>query len=73
MDIPPPKLIKISEVPRYIRIKYGPDVTRQTVYNWARLGVKGTKLKTMKVGSFIRTTKGYVDAFLSHLAQQRPL
>lgn len=74
MDNPPvPKLIKLSEVPRHIRTKHGPDITRQTVYNWTKLGVKGIKLKSVKVGTYIRTTKGWVDAFLSHLAQQRPL
>lgn len=69
----PKHLIKLCEVPRHIRIKHGPDFTRQTIYNWAKFGVKGVKLKTVQVGCFIRTTKGWVDEFLSHLSQQRSL
>jgi hypothetical protein len=69
----PKELKMLSEVPRYIRIKHGPDFTRQTIYNWAKVGVRGTKLKTVQVGCFIRTTKNWVDEFLARLADQRAL
>ena len=71
MKATPPKLMRLRDVPRYIRTKHGPDFTRQTIYNWASKGVKGTKLKTMKVGCYIRTTKTLVDKFLSELQSVR--
>jgi hypothetical protein len=71
---PPPKRIKISEVTKHIRCKYNVDgVTRQTVYNWIKTGVQGTKLKITQVGNRKFTTKEWVDDFLTHLQSVRPL
>jgi len=60
----------LNEVPRYIRTKHFFDVSRQTVYNWAKLGVRGIKLRTLKLGPRnILTTKEWVDAFLADTAR----
>lgn len=67
----PPKLMRIRDVPRYIRTHHYVDVSRQTAYNWVRYGVGGQLLKTIRIGKFIRTRKEWVDAFLSHLSQRR--
>lgn len=70
----PPKMIRLSEVPRHVRItKHVDGVTRQTVYNWVRKGVHGEKLKAKKVGHYMVTTKEWVDAFLNRLESIRPL
>lgn len=69
---PPPKRIKLSEVPKHLRCKHNVDgFTRQTVYNWAKVGVKGTKLKVIQVGNVKFTTKEWVDDFFTHLQSVR--
>ena len=38
--------MKIKEVPAYLKDRHGIKVSLVTVYNWIKLGVKGTKLET---------------------------
>jgi hypothetical protein len=61
----PPTLIKLSEVPAYVEARYGLTISRQTAYNWAREGKRGTKLRTIKRAGVPVTTKGWVDDFIT--------
>lgn len=68
---PPPPRIRMCEAARHVRTKHHTDVTRQTVYNWAKTGVKGIVLKTVTVGNRKLTTKEWVDDFLATVASAR--
>jgi len=61
----PPKRIKLSEVPSYVDEKYDIEVSRQTVYNWAKTGIHGIRLKTVKKAGRLLTTAGWVDEFVN--------
>lgn len=65
MTFEPLTLIKLSEVPAYVEARYGLTVSRQTVYNWAQGGKRGTKLRTVKRAGVSATTKGWVDEFIT--------
>jgi hypothetical protein len=67
----PPRRITLSEVPHYIRCKYCFDVTRQTVYNWAKVGIKGEKLRISRMGRNFLTTKEWIDEFLDRVEIKR--
>ena len=60
----PPKRMKMSDVPGYVHQQYSIEVTRQTVYNWAKTGIRGVQLKTVRKAGKLFTTKGWVDAFV---------
>lgn len=40
----------LREVPDYIGLIRGRQITRQTVYNWVKRGKNGVKLQTFKMG-----------------------
>lgn len=65
----PPKRLKLGEVPAYVLTKHGSKVSRATVYNWVKLGVRGTKLRTTSVKRALDlvqvTTTEWVDEFIS--------
>lgn len=66
--VPPvPKLMPLSYVHHYIRAHHHFEVSRQTPYNWATMGLKGVKLKVVLKGRNHFTTKGAVDAFLENV------
>lgn len=44
----PPKKLGLNDVPKYIRITYGYEITRMTVWNWTKIGRQGEKLRTTK-------------------------
>ena len=74
METASPELMKLKRVPWYIRTTYGTEVTRQTIYNWVKTGVKGIKLKTVAVVNlhcYIRTAKEWVDQFFRDLQAVR--
>lgn len=47
MNGPPKKLI-LSEVPAFLKADFNVDATRVTVYNWVKLGRRGTFLRTVE-------------------------
>lgn len=61
----PPKRLKLGEVPAYIYNKYGVEVSRQTVYNWAKKGVRGIRLRTIRKANKWWTTAAWVDDFVT--------
>lgn len=60
----PPKRMKMSEVPRYVQYHYGIEISRQTAYNWAKTGIRGVQLKTVRKAGKLFTTKGWLDDFI---------
>lgn len=66
----PPKLpsksdyITMGEAHKLINHVYNLGVSRQTVYNWARNGKKGTILKTEEQLLGVRTKREWVDEFV---------
>lgn len=68
---PPPQRVMLSMAARHVRTKHHMDVTRQTIYNWAKTGVGGVKLRVIQTGNRKYTTKEWVDEFLNHLASVR--
>lgn len=54
----------MSEVPAYADREHDIEVTRQTVYNWAKKGKRGEKMRTVRRPTGLYTTKGWVDEFL---------
>ena len=40
-----PSLMKVDAALAYLRNRYGMTVTRRTLYNWVKLGVRGVKLQ----------------------------
>lgn len=67
------ELMRLSDVPRYMRINHSTDVTRQTVYNWVKTGVKGVKLQAVPGLTRRQTRKDWVDAFVQHLMAVRTI
>ena len=63
----PPKLVKLSEVVPYLEKKHNIEVTRQTVYNWAKMGKRNTVLKTAKRVGTLYTTERWVDEFIANV------
>jgi len=64
----PPKLLKINDAPAYIERKYGVEVTRQTMYNWIRRGVRGEKLRSTRKVNKLYTTEGWIDDFVDRIS-----
>lgn len=63
----PPRRLKIGEVPAYVAEQGGDEPTRQTVYNWAKKGVNGVRLRTIRKFGSLVTTENWVDDFLANL------
>ena len=67
-----PQAIKLAAVPNFLMDRYGLEVTRQTIYNWANKGLRDEKLQTMLIQGKptakhpkIRvTTAAWITAFL---------
>lgn len=59
-------LMPLGDVPQYLQTK-GISKSRQTVYNWAKNGVRGTRLWTTVLAGDIRTSKAAVDEFIATL------
>ena len=41
-----------------------------TVYRWARIGVRGRRLETIRVGSLVRTSREAIERFVTALTEQ---
>jgi hypothetical protein len=72
MNLPPkvPRLkwITFTMAARYVRAHHHfSSCTRQTIHNWAKLGVMGEKMKSVRHGFMYKTTKEWVDDFLSRI------
>jgi len=65
MNTQPPKRLTMTEAAVYVAREHGVIVTRQTLYNWAKNGRRGTKLRTVKKAGKILTTTGAVDDFVA--------
>ena len=61
----PPKKLKLADVPEYLATHYNINVSRQTVYNWARTGVGGDVLESRKHPRGRYTTTRWVDDFVA--------
>lgn len=69
-----PTRLRLDDVPKDIRLRYGHEVSRRTVFNWVTTGVKGMKLQTRwvscrKISNYGRyryrvTTNIWVDEFM---------
>jgi transposase-like protein len=57
----------MSDVPAYLDREHGIEVSRQTVYNWVKKGVRGTTLQTIRKGGKLYTTEARVDDFVANL------
>lgn len=71
---PPTQRYQIRDVMNYLKNRYGLIVTRQTVYNWIRVGIKGKFLEVQQAG--IRgqlhrkikvVSREALDEFVAHL------
>lgn len=71
--------LQVGAVLEYIKREYASEVTRQTVYNWIKLGKNGVFLPADAIkgcdpitrGSNYVTTTEHVDAFLASLGVQQ--
>jgi len=75
--------IRLSRIVRHIERVYGLGVTRQTIYNWVKFGIRGVKLQSQmtpiaekqhrfnvsKRGHYLTTTIAWVDEFLAAVSQ----
>jgi hypothetical protein len=62
----PPRRMLLKDVGRYVRAHYnGETVSRMTPYNWANIGIRGVKLRTMRRGWRIYTTAEWLDVFMA--------
>lgn len=59
-----PRRLSLGKVAAYVEAKHGITVARKTVYNWADVGVRGERLKTVVVGPRMWTAQEWVDDFL---------
>jgi len=57
--------LTLSEVAGYVNKTYGLNISRMTPYNWAKIGIRGEKLKADRAGWRILATKVAVEDFLS--------
>lgn len=64
-DAGPPKLILATDAVRYVELKFGIKVSRQTIHNWHKTGVNHRKLKAFKRGGRYFTTYRWLDEFLA--------
>lgn len=67
MPLPPkpPKLISMREALELVQKGHKIHVSRQTVYNWARLGKHNVKLRTVTRAGQLYTTPQWVEQFVS--------
>lgn len=69
---PPPKTIKLLDVPKFLMERYALEVTRQTVYNWTKRGLRNERLQTTTVKGKLTsrhpevrvTTAAWIAAFI---------
>lgn len=72
----PPRPLKIPEVPAYVLAKHGCTVSKVTVYNWIKQGVKqeSLEIKTRKLVKYpfleMYTTDRWVDEFLQRTGKE---
>ena len=57
-------VLTLSKVARYVKEKHGLNISRMTPYNWAKIGIRGEKLKAGRAGWKILATKAAVEDFL---------
>ncbi len=75
MSDTPLKRLRLAEVPAYVLTKHGLETSRQSVYNWMKLGVGGEFLPTALSPGVcdyrpVRTTSAAdVDAFLALISK----
>lgn len=62
---PLPKRLTMTEAAIYVAREHGVVVTRQTIYNWAKTGRKGTKLRMWKKAGRRFTTERAIDDFVA--------
>ena len=59
-----PDTLTIAQASQYVYDRTGTRVSRQTVYNWIKTGVRGALLQAHRVGRTYYITKGNINAFL---------
>lgn len=62
--IPPSRFLTMDQAVLYVAKIEGVQRTRQTIYNWAKRGVRGTKLRTKKRAGQLYTTAAWITEFL---------
>lgn len=62
----PPTLIGLKDAAAYAARRFGIAITRQTVYNWIKIGANHRQLKSIRRGHRLYTTNGWVDEFLAN-------
>ena len=68
----PPKMMTLGQVPKYLKERYGMTLTRQSIYNWVKKGLRDDTLQTITIKgkptsihpTTIVTTEAWVDTFL---------
>lgn len=64
----PPKHLQIAEIPQWIADNYGIKApTRQTVYNWIKVGKRGVKLRSAQKFGSTYVTERWLHEFASTL------
>jgi hypothetical protein len=62
------KKLSISEVPQWVADNYGiKPPTRQTIYNWIRVGKNGVKLRSDRKFGNVFTTEKWLHDFAQSL------
>jgi hypothetical protein len=64
----PPRQLQLSEVPQWVSDNYGIKApTRQTVYNWTKVGKRGVVLRSAKKFGSSYTTERWLHEFAGKL------
>jgi hypothetical protein len=61
------QLFPLVEATRYFPGRHGRRVSAQTIYRWAGRGLRGTKLRSIRMGGQTCTCDAWVRQFVAHL------
>jgi hypothetical protein len=59
------KPLRLAEVPAYIEARSGHRPSAESIYRWCKVGVRGRRLDTIRVGSLTLAYPSAIDRFLS--------
>jgi hypothetical protein len=62
--------LRFSQAVKYLKNTHGLTITRQTLHNWSKVGVGGTKLNTIRLGWSYYTAKSDLDVFVGQLSSR---
>lgn len=61
----PLQYLALQEVPGILEQRGARRVSTPTVYRWVHKGVRGTKLRTIRIGAAIYSTREWLEQFIA--------